>query len=93
MLTDAALEFLSALLDAPGPSGFETLPARRWRAFAEGIADEVRTDVTGNSFATLKGGEADAPTVMLAGHIDEIGLRCSSASGSPSSDAGGRSPA
>lgn len=74
MLTDAAFEFLASLLDAPGPSGFESLPARRWRAHAEGIADEVRTDVNGNSFATLRGGAAGAPPVMLAGHIDEIGL-------------------
>jgi len=74
MLTDASLTFLTALLDAPGPSGFEAGPARRWRAEAEGFADEVRADVSGNSFATLRAGAAGVPPIMLAGHIDEIGF-------------------
>ena len=74
MLPDSSLAFLTALLDAPGPSGFEALPARRWRAFAEGFADTVRADVTGNSFATLGAGTSGVPSLMLAGHIDEIGL-------------------
>jgi len=75
MLSDPALAFLTALLDAPGPSGFEAAPARRWRAEAEGFADEVRADVNGNSFATLRGALAPgAAPLMLAGHIDEIGL-------------------
>ena len=74
MLTDASLTFLTALLDAPGPSGFEAAPARRWRSEAQGFADEVRVDVNGNSFATLHGSAAGRPPVMLAGHVDEIGL-------------------
>jgi putative aminopeptidase FrvX len=74
MLPDNSLAFLTGLLDAPGPSGFEALPARRWRAFAEGFADQVRTDVSGNSFATLNRGETGAAPLMFAGHIDEIGL-------------------
>ncbi len=67
-----SVEFLTRLLDAPGPSGFESRPARVWRAEAEGIADEVSGDVSGNSLATLNPG--GSPRVMLAGHIDEIGL-------------------
>ena len=66
-------DFLARLLDAAGPSGFETRPARVWRTEAESFADEVRVDVNGNSYAgvNIKGG----PRVMLAGHIDEIGLQ------------------
>ena len=67
-----SVEFLRQLLDAPGPSGFEARPARVWRAEAERIADEVTADVSGNSLATLNPG--GSPRVMLAGHIDEIGL-------------------
>lgn len=76
MLSDASLSFLAALLDAPGPSGFEAEPARRWRAEAEGFADEVRADVSGNAYASLRAGAAggSAAPLMLAGHIDEIGL-------------------
>ncbi len=67
------IQFLEELLNSPGPSGFETGPARVWREEAEGFADEVWTDVTGNSMAgiNLQG----KPRVMLAGHIDEIGLQ------------------
>lgn len=67
------LSFLENLLDAAGPSGFEVRPARIWREEAEGFASDVRVDVTGNSFATVNPG--GSPRVMLAGHIDEIGLQ------------------
>ncbi len=65
-------EFLTRLLDAPGPSGFESAPARLWRDEASAFADVVRTDVHGNCYATLN--TAGAPRVMFAGHLDEIGL-------------------
>lgn len=64
--------FLGRLLDAAGPSGFEARPARVWREEAEMFVDQVSVDVNGNSMATLNAG--GAPRVMLAGHIDEIGL-------------------
>lgn len=64
--------FLTRLLDTPGPSGFEVAPARVWREEAARFASEVSVDVLGNSRATLNPG--GSPRVMLAGHIDEIGL-------------------
>ncbi|MEJ2538440.1 MAG: M42 family metallopeptidase [Gemmatimonadota bacterium] len=67
------ISFLERLLDAPGPSGFEVRPARVWRNEAEGFADEVRVDVHGNSHAAVN--PEGSPRVMLAGHIDEIGLQ------------------
>ena len=65
--------FLERLLDAAGPSGFEVRPARVWRQEAEGFADRVSVDVSGNSVAEIN--PEGAPRVMLAGHIDEIGLQ------------------
>lgn len=65
--------FLEELLDAPGPSGFETRPSRIWRKEAQSFADEVSVDVTGNSFAAIN--PEDRPKTMFAGHIDEIGLQ------------------
>ena len=65
--------FLERLLNAAGPSGFEVAPARVWRDEAEGFAHEVWSDVTGNSIASLNPG--GSPRVMMAGHIDEIGLQ------------------
>ena len=67
------ISFLERLLDAPGPSGFEVRAARVWRQEAAAFARDVRVDVNGNSFATLNPGHT--PHVMLAGHIDEIGLQ------------------
>jgi len=68
--------FLKRLLDSPGPSGFERAPARIWREEASTFADEVDVDLTGNSYAIVRaaGNPADAKTVMIAGHIDEIGF-------------------
>ncbi len=71
MLSDAAVAFLKRLLDTPGPSGFETPAARVWREEAAAFA-QLRVDVTGNSFAEVNA--SGGPTIMLAGHIDEIGV-------------------
>jgi putative aminopeptidase FrvX len=71
MLNPSALAFLKKLLDTPGPSGFEGAPARVWRDEA-GTFAKVRADVVGNSVAEVNPG--GGPTIMLAGHIDEIGL-------------------
>lgn len=68
------IDFLKKLLSAPGPSTAEVRPARVWRAEAEAFADTVTTDVRGNTFAVLNGTNANAPRVLLAGHIDEIGI-------------------
>ncbi len=71
-MTPESLAFLKSLLDTPGPSSFEAAPARAWRKQAESFAEEVRADVGGNSYATVNPG--GRPRVMLAGHIDEIGV-------------------
>src|SRR5262245_4314200 len=69
-----SLEFLKRLLSTPGPSGDEAAPARVWREEAASFADSVSTDVRGSAFAVLEGGQ---PRVLLAGHVDEIGLMIS----------------
>jgi len=69
---ERSFEFLKRLLDSPGPSGHETRAARIWREEAARFADRVDADVAGNSVAWLN--EGGSPRVMLAGHIDEIGV-------------------
>jgi putative aminopeptidase FrvX len=71
VLSPDSVELLKALLDTPGPSGFEAAPARIWRERAQRFA-QVRGDVVGNSIATANA--KGTPIIMLAGHIDEIGL-------------------
>lgn len=69
--SDNSLAFLRKLLDTPGPSGFEGAPARLWREEAAKFA-EVSADVAGNSAARVC--PAGKPRIMLAGHIDEVGV-------------------
>jgi putative aminopeptidase FrvX len=71
MLSDTSIAFLKRLLDTPGPSGFEGAPARVWRDEAAAFSS-VTADVVGNSLAVVEG--SGGPTVLLAGHIDEIGI-------------------
>lgn len=66
-------DFLKRLLDSPGPSGFETAPARVWREEVRAFADEMRPDVHGNSIGVVN--PKGKPRLMFAGHIDEIGLQ------------------
>ncbi|MEZ4424719.1 MAG: M42 family metallopeptidase [Gemmatimonadota bacterium] len=66
-------DFLTRLLDAPGPSGFELRASRVWREEAATFSDETRTLVTGSTVAAVN--PSGRPRVMLAGHIDEIGLQ------------------
>jgi len=72
MISPTSLAFLKRLLDTPGPSGFETNAARIWRDEAKTFAQNVKPDVAGNSMAEVNPG--GSPTIMLDGHIDEIGV-------------------
>jgi putative aminopeptidase FrvX len=72
VLSPSSLAFLKRLLDTPGPSGYEGPAARVWREEASTFADIVTSDVAGNSMAEVN--PKGSPTIMLDGHIDEIGL-------------------
>ena len=72
-MTAPSLDFLKRLLDTPGPSGFETAPARVWREEVQAFADEVRADAHGNSVGLVN--PKGMPRLMFAGHIDEIGVQ------------------
>src|SRR5438128_4858233 len=72
-MTRDTLDFLKRLLDTPGPSGVETAPALVWREELKTFADQVTADGHGNSVAALN--PKGTPRLMLAGHIDEIGLK------------------
>src|SRR5215211_874264 len=72
MISPSSIAFLKRLLDTPAPSGFETVAARVWRTEASTFADKVITDVAGNSMAEVN--PTGSPTIMLDGHIDEIGV-------------------
>ncbi|HSO98585.1 MAG TPA: M20/M25/M40 family metallo-hydrolase [Solirubrobacteraceae bacterium] len=64
---------LGDLLRAAGPSGQEAAAARVWRDGCASFADEVGGDVVGSSFARVNG-SAEGKSLIVVGHIDEIGI-------------------
>ncbi|MDG1326456.1 MAG: M42 family peptidase, partial [Opitutales bacterium] len=64
--------FLKELLQARSPSGYEEEAREVVRKRMESVADSFTVDALGSCHATL--GEKGSPTLMLAGHIDELGL-------------------
>ncbi len=66
-------QLLEQLLTAVGPSGHETAPARVWRDGCDKFAAEVGADKVGSSWARVPG-TVDGPSLVVVGHIDEIGL-------------------
>jgi len=67
------LQFLQQICEAPSPSGYEWPAAEVFRQRLADTADQITTNVMGSVHATLKG-SSTGPKVMLAGHIDEIGM-------------------
>lgn len=68
-----SFDFLAKLVQAPSPSGYEQPAAAVYREYVGAFADTVETNVMGSVHATAKG-TGNGPSVMLAGHIDEVGL-------------------
>ncbi len=64
--------FLKDLLIAKSPTGHEFAAQAVIDEYVEKSADTYTKDSIGNRIATLKGN--GGPTLMFAGHIDEIGL-------------------
>jgi putative aminopeptidase FrvX len=65
-------DLLERLLTTPGPSGQERAAAAVWREAAAPVG-EVTSDVLGNSWVRVPG-TAGGPSLLLVGHIDEIGV-------------------
>jgi tetrahedral aminopeptidase len=66
-------DLMKRLTEAYGPSGHEEQIRDIIRAEVESLADEVRVDTLGNLIAVKKG-SGGGKRVMLAAHMDEIGL-------------------
>jgi putative aminopeptidase FrvX len=66
------LEFLKTIVSEPSPSGYEREVGEIFRSFVTPFVDDVSSDVLGNVTAVIN---PDAQfKVMIAAHIDEIGL-------------------
>ncbi|MCU0792114.1 MAG: M42 family metallopeptidase [Opitutaceae bacterium] len=67
--------FLSALLEARSPSGAEHEAQAVFDAHVKSASDAYDKDALGNRIARLN--TSGDPVLMLAGHIDELGLQIS----------------
>jgi putative aminopeptidase FrvX len=67
-------ELIKKLTEAYGPSGREEGIRRLIQGEIEGQVDEVRIDALGNLIACKKGRGEAPKKVMLAAHMDEVGL-------------------
>lgn len=65
---------LKALTEAFGVSGQEQEVREILRNHVHPHCDEVETDSIGNLIAVRRGSKNDGPKVMIAAHMDEIGL-------------------
>jgi len=65
---------IQKLVESVGPSGFETAVRNLIRAEVESLADEVRVDAMGNLIARKGSKKSGGQRIMLAAHIDEIGV-------------------
>lgn len=70
------IDLLRKLSEACGISGFEEQVRDVIKDELNGKVDEMETDIMGNLITTHNGAD-DKPSVMLASHMDEIGLMVS----------------
>jgi endoglucanase len=67
-----SLDFLKRLINTPSPSGFEEQIQGLCGEYAQPYAEEIYKDVHGNQYHVRN--KDAAVRIMLAGHVDEIGL-------------------
>jgi len=72
MASYSAPKFLTELLHARSPSGYEAEAQAVFERHVKPAADLFTGDALGNRIATLN--PKGDPTLMLAGHMDELGL-------------------
>lgn len=72
-MTKVDKKYLKSLLETPSVTGSETAVAAIVRERLSGVADEIETNVMGSVHARLAG-NGNAPSVMIAAHMDEVGL-------------------
>ncbi len=69
------LAILTKLTEAPGPAGREQAVCQAIESYWTPLSDEIRRDALGSLIALKKGsGAAPRPALMIAAHMDEIGL-------------------
>ena len=68
-----ALQFMEALSNSFGPSGFESDALRVVKNYVEPFCDSIRQDKMG-SLLFESVGDPKGPVILIPGHVDEIGF-------------------
>lgn len=76
-MNDKTLQLFKTLTELPGVPGNEHLVRSFMREQLSQYADEVVQDKLGGIFGVKKGDE-NGPTIMVAGHMDEVGFMVTS---------------
>ena len=73
MMNEDTLSLFKTLTELPGASGNEHAVRKFMRSELEKYTDEIVQDRLGSIFGVKRGNE-EGPTVMVAGHMDEVGF-------------------
>jgi len=65
---------IQKFVETPGPSGYESIIRQVIRAEVEPLADQVTVDALGNLIVRKGTPSSNGMKIMLAAHMDEIGL-------------------
>lgn len=76
-MNESTLQLFKTLTELPGTSGNEHEVRKFMRQQLSNYSDEVVQDKLGGIFG-LRKGPVDGPTVMVAGHMDEVGFMVTS---------------
>ncbi|WP_428911289.1 M42 family metallopeptidase [Niallia sp. Krafla_26] len=72
-MNEKTLQLFKTLTELPGPSGYEHEVRKFMREQLSPYSDEIVQDRLGSIFG-VKRGKENGPTVMVAGHMDEVGF-------------------
>ncbi|MBI9046734.1 MAG: M42 family metallopeptidase [Anaerolineaceae bacterium] len=70
-------ELIKKLTEVTGPSGFEHNIRETIRTEIEDLSEEIKVDALGNLIVKLGKKSENGKVVMIAGHMDEIGIMAS----------------
>lgn len=76
-LNESTFKHLMALTELQSISGHESSVRQYMQEAMSAYVDECEVSGLGNLFGIKRAKQADAPTVMLAGHMDEVGFMLS----------------
>jgi len=65
---------IQKLVETTGPSGYETQIRKAIQSEIEASADDIKVDALGNLIAFKGESSSDGKKIMLAAHMDEIGI-------------------